>query len=198
MGRWARKPVNHTSWVAVVTSTDRPKSVRNRCLIELFCGVVCAFTLPFWHFRGCRGFCHRTESDLLLFVLILSIYFPFCYFKLFLFWGRGLFKENHFVCLNFNNFDFLITSSTVVLYCWCHSDSASVLLYFTFKYWRFLYIVNPIWSVIFLYFIFDFFYFVIALCLIFVFKFLQCQMLILFIILLSLYLFMYSVIKKVS
>ena len=68
VGRWARKPVNHTSWVAVVTSTDRPKSVRNRCLIELFCGVVCVFTLPFWHFRGCRGFCHRTESDLLLFV----------------------------------------------------------------------------------------------------------------------------------
>ena len=28
---WARKPVNHTSWVAVVTPTDRPKSVRNRC-----------------------------------------------------------------------------------------------------------------------------------------------------------------------
>ena len=40
VGRWARKPVNHTSWVAVVTPTDRPKSVRNRCLIELFCGVV--------------------------------------------------------------------------------------------------------------------------------------------------------------
>ena len=39
--------VNHTSWVAVVTLTDRPKSVRNRCLIELFCGVVCVFTLPF-------------------------------------------------------------------------------------------------------------------------------------------------------
>ena len=36
MGRWARKPVNHTSWVAVVTPTDRPKSVRNCCLIELF------------------------------------------------------------------------------------------------------------------------------------------------------------------
>ena len=41
------KPVNHTSWVAVVTPTDRPKSVRNRCLIELFCGVVCVVTLPF-------------------------------------------------------------------------------------------------------------------------------------------------------
>ena len=44
--RWARKPVNHTSWVAVVTPTDRPKSVRNCCLIELFCGVVCVATLP--------------------------------------------------------------------------------------------------------------------------------------------------------
>ena len=32
--------VNHTSWVAVVTPIDRPKSVRNRCVIELFCGVV--------------------------------------------------------------------------------------------------------------------------------------------------------------
>ena len=28
--------VNHTSWVAVVTPTDRPKSVRNRYVIELF------------------------------------------------------------------------------------------------------------------------------------------------------------------
>ena len=37
--------VNHTSWVAVVT--DRPKSVRNRCVIELFCGVDCVVTLPF-------------------------------------------------------------------------------------------------------------------------------------------------------
>ena len=39
--------VNHTSWVAVVTPTDRPKSVRNRCLIELFCGVVCVVTALF-------------------------------------------------------------------------------------------------------------------------------------------------------
>ena len=37
------KPVNHTSWVAEVTPTDRPKSVCNCCLIELCCGVV---TLP--------------------------------------------------------------------------------------------------------------------------------------------------------
>ena len=47
VGRWARKPVNHTSWVAVATPTDRPKSVRNRCLIQLFCGVVCVVALPF-------------------------------------------------------------------------------------------------------------------------------------------------------
>ena len=38
--------VNHTNWVAVVTPTDRPKSDRNRCVIELFCGVVCDVTLP--------------------------------------------------------------------------------------------------------------------------------------------------------
>ena len=37
--------VNHTSWVAVVTPTDRPKSVRG--LIQLFCGIVCVVTLPF-------------------------------------------------------------------------------------------------------------------------------------------------------
>ena len=40
--------VNHTSWVAVVAPTDRPKSVSNRCVIELFCGVVCVLSLcPF-------------------------------------------------------------------------------------------------------------------------------------------------------
>ena len=42
-----RKPVNHTSLVAVVTPTDRPNSVRNRGVIELFWGVVCFVTLPF-------------------------------------------------------------------------------------------------------------------------------------------------------
>ena len=60
--------VNHTSWVAVVTPTDRPKSVRNRCVIELFCSVVCVVTLPFWHLFWCMGFCHSTGSDLFLFL----------------------------------------------------------------------------------------------------------------------------------
>ena len=47
MGRLACEPVNHTSWVALVTPTDRPKSVRNSCLIGLFCGVVCVVICPF-------------------------------------------------------------------------------------------------------------------------------------------------------
>ena len=49
-GSWKLGPVNqdnHTRLVAVVTPTDRPKSARNRCLIELFCGFVCVITLPF-------------------------------------------------------------------------------------------------------------------------------------------------------
>ena len=35
-------PINqfdNTIWLAVVTPTDRPKSVRNRCVIEVFGGV---------------------------------------------------------------------------------------------------------------------------------------------------------------
>ena len=39
--------VNHTSWLAEVTPTDRPKSVRNRCVIELFYYVVCVVICPF-------------------------------------------------------------------------------------------------------------------------------------------------------
>ena len=40
LGGW--DPVNRfndTSWVTIVTQTDRPKSVRNRCVIEVFGGV---------------------------------------------------------------------------------------------------------------------------------------------------------------
>ena len=29
---------NHTKWVAIVTQTDRPKSLRDRCVIEVFGG----------------------------------------------------------------------------------------------------------------------------------------------------------------
>ena len=47
MGRWARKPVNHTVGWAVVTPTDRPKSVRNRCVIELFMALFVLSLCPF-------------------------------------------------------------------------------------------------------------------------------------------------------
>ena len=95
MGRWARKPVNHTSWVALVTPTDRPKSVRNRCLIELFCGVVCVVTLPFWHFCWSRGFCHRTESDLFLFLFTFTLVYLQCQSKSILHSG-SLATVNHY------------------------------------------------------------------------------------------------------
>ena len=34
---------NHTSWVAIVTQTERPKSVCNRCVIKVFGGVFAFF-----------------------------------------------------------------------------------------------------------------------------------------------------------
>ena len=61
--------VNHTSWVAIVTPTDRPKSVLNRSVIDLFVALFVLSFLPFLLFCWCRGFCHRTESDLFLFLL---------------------------------------------------------------------------------------------------------------------------------
>ena len=45
---------NHTSGVTVVTPTDRPKSVRNRCVIEVFGGFVVLARSFFDLFCGCR------------------------------------------------------------------------------------------------------------------------------------------------
>ena len=59
---------NHTSWVAIVTPTNHPKSARNRCVTEVFGGVY-EFNIAFWIYCRCRGFCHRTESDLFFFLL---------------------------------------------------------------------------------------------------------------------------------
>ena len=47
VGRWARKPVNNTSWVAAATLTDRPKSVCNCCLIEFFVALFVLSLSPF-------------------------------------------------------------------------------------------------------------------------------------------------------
>ena len=55
---------NHISWMTVVTQTECLKSVRNRCVIEVFDGVFVLF-FGFRIFSSYRGFCHRIESDLL-------------------------------------------------------------------------------------------------------------------------------------
>ena len=60
--------------MTVVTLSDRPKSVRNRCVIEVFGGVFVFCVQLVVEFSV--GLCHRTESDLLLFLLkMLKIHF---------------------------------------------------------------------------------------------------------------------------
>ena len=49
--------INHTSWEAIATPTDRPKSVRNRCVIEVFGGVF-VLSRCFLDFCQCIGFRH--------------------------------------------------------------------------------------------------------------------------------------------
>ena len=70
------KPINrfnHASGVAVVTPTDRSKSFRNRCLNQSFWWRFCRH-VAFWVFSlgdivpGTMDFCHRTESDLFIFL----------------------------------------------------------------------------------------------------------------------------------
>ena len=52
--------------MAVITPTDRPKSVCNRCLIVMV--EFCVVTLLFGIFCWCKGFCHMAESYLYLFL----------------------------------------------------------------------------------------------------------------------------------
>ena len=61
--------VNHTSWVAVVTPTDRPNSVRNRCVIELFVAFFVLSLCPFDISVGVGAFFQRAESHIFLFLL---------------------------------------------------------------------------------------------------------------------------------
>ena len=49
----------------------RPKSVRNRCVIEVF-GGVCVLSFGFRIFCWYMGFCHRTGSDLVFLFVYLS------------------------------------------------------------------------------------------------------------------------------
>ena len=45
---------NHTSWVVIVTTTDRPKSFRNRCVIEVLVAFLCCH-VAFWIFSVGAG-----------------------------------------------------------------------------------------------------------------------------------------------
>ena len=55
--------------LAIFIPTDRPKSVRNRCVIKIFSGIFCVVTLLYEFLCGCRGFSYRSESDFFLFLL---------------------------------------------------------------------------------------------------------------------------------
>ena len=59
--------INH--WVTAVTPTDRPKSVLNSCVINVFGGVF-MLSRCFLDCSVGRGFCHRAESYLLHFLLL--------------------------------------------------------------------------------------------------------------------------------
>ena len=54
----SRKPVLPHQFGGFRYSTDRPKSVRNRCVIEVFWWRLCVVMLLFGFFCRYRGFCH--------------------------------------------------------------------------------------------------------------------------------------------
>ena len=53
------------------------KSVRNRCLIKIFGGVYVLSLFGF--FFGCKGFCHKTESDLFILLSIKQYIESMCF-----------------------------------------------------------------------------------------------------------------------
>ena len=66
----AGKSVNHIGWMTVVTPPYRPKSARNHRVIEVFGGVFVLSFCLFEHLCWYRDFCHRTESNLFIFLQI--------------------------------------------------------------------------------------------------------------------------------
>ena len=60
--------------MTAITPTDRPKSVRNSCVIKVFGGVFILSRCFLDCSVGVGVFCHRAESDLLLFLLISQLF----------------------------------------------------------------------------------------------------------------------------
>ena len=146
-------PVNrfyHSRWVAIVTPTDRPKSTRNRFVIEVF-GGVCVLS------RCILGFSVGVGDFVIGLSQISSFFSEYQYSIIDRLWqfyftsnviSKGLLLLYFILRVTrrfsirdgqWNVWIVLVCRgpwmSTVVLYCWCHSDSASVLLYFTL--WKF-------------------------------------------------------------
>ena len=71
---------NHTNLMTVVTPTDRPESVRNRCLIEVLVAFLCC-PLVFQIFVGIRFYVIALSQ--ISFLLFLSIYIHFFIKKMF-------------------------------------------------------------------------------------------------------------------
>ena len=83
---------NHTSWVAIVTPTNRPKSVRNyySCVCNRsFWWRFSVVTLSLGFVFECRDFCHRTESDILLFLLVIPSQIIYLILKMKLWYGTS-------------------------------------------------------------------------------------------------------------
>ena len=59
--------------MTAVTPTDRPKSVRNSCVIKVFGGVFMLSRCFLDCSVGVGVFCHRTESDLFLFLILIEL-----------------------------------------------------------------------------------------------------------------------------
>ena len=64
---------NHTSWVYIVTRTDRPKSVRNRCVIEVFGGVIVVSLWSLDFSVGVGAFVIELSQSSSLFSLVFDI-----------------------------------------------------------------------------------------------------------------------------
>ena len=60
---------NHTSWLSVVTPTDRSTSVRLRCVLKFLVAFLCCHFARRAFFCCCKGICLRTESDFFLFLI---------------------------------------------------------------------------------------------------------------------------------
>ena len=77
----------------------------------------CVVTLFFWFFCGCRGFCHRTESDLFLLLFITEL--PIQHVFLHIWTSRELFLKQDQITLQFYfKKNYSVETESSVMYQW--------------------------------------------------------------------------------